>query len=229
MTADRQGSSAEDVPSLCQTERTRLRRKADRGCYELEAVRAILDEALICHVGFAFEGRPWVMPTTFAHVDGYLYLHGAAANFALRSLAEGAETCVTVTLLDGLVLARSAFHHSLNYRSVVVLGEARAVREHEEKLAALEALVEHVMPGRSADARGPNPRELKATEVVALRLDEASAKARTGPPVDAREDYALPVWAGEIPLRLAAGDPLPDDRCTAPLPDYLRRRHRLRG
>jgi len=209
--------------------RTKVRRQAGRGQYARGQIEQILDAGLVGHVAFVADGQPYAIPMLYARIDEQLYLHGSPLSRLLKRTASGTEMCFTVTLLDGLVLARSAFHHSLNYRSVVVLGEARAVREHEEKLAALEALVEHVMPGRSADARGPNPRELKATEVVALRLDEASAKARTGPPVDAREDYALPVWAGEIPLRLAAGDPLPDDRCTAPLPDYLRRRHRLRG
>jgi len=214
VTADRQGSSAEDVPSLCQTERTRLRRKADRGCYELEAVRAILDEALICHVGFAFEGRPWVMPTTFAHVDGYLYLHGAAANFALRSLAEGAETCVTVTLLDGLVLARSAFHHSMNYRSVMLFGRAEAVVDPDEKTRALLAIVDHMVAGRSADTRHPSEKELRATLVVRLRIDEGSAKRRIGGPVEEPEDMALAHWAGLIPLVLMRGEPQRDGEST---------------
>lgn len=161
----------------------------------------------------------------YVRIEDQLYLHGSPLSRLLKGAVSGTELCFSVTLLDGLVLARSAFHHSLNFRSVVVLGQARAVRGQAEKLAALEALVEHVMPGRSGDARGPSAQELKATEVVALRLDEASAKARTGPPIDAPEDYERSVWAGEIPLQLTPGVPVPDERCTAPLPDYLRDDH----
>ena len=206
--------------------RTRVRRRAGRGQYAREQIEQILDAGLVGHLAFVADGQPYAIPMLYARIDDQLYLHGSPLSRLLKRTVSGTELCFTVTLLDGLVLARSAFHHSLNYRSAVVLGEARAVRERKEKLASLEALVEHVMPGRSADARGPDEQELKATEVVALRLDEASAKVRTGPPVDAPEDYALPVWAGEIPLHLAAGDPLPDDRCTAPLPEYLRGEHR---
>ncbi len=198
------------MPALRQTERTRLRRKAERGRSELDAVRDILDEALICHVGFAVEGRPWVMPTTFAHVDGYLYLHGAAANFALRSLAEGAETCVTVTLLDGLVLARSAFHHSMNYRSVMLFGRAEAVVDPDEKTRALLAIVDHMVAGRSTATRHPTENELRATLVVRLPIDEGSVKVRTGGPNDEPEDMALAHWAGVVPLALVRGEPQRD-------------------
>jgi uncharacterized protein len=204
--------------------RTRVRRRAGRGRYEREQIDRILDAGLVGHLAFVADGQPYAIPMLYVRLEDQLYLHGSPLSRLLKGAVGGIDLCFTVTLLDGLVLARSAFHHSLNFRSVVVLGEARAVRDLDEKLAALETLVEHVVPGRSADARGPSVQELKATEVVALRLDEASAKVRTGPPVDAPEDYALDVWAGEIPLHLAAGAPMPDERCSAPLPDYLRRR-----
>src|SRR5215211_1939226 len=160
---------------LAVTDRSRARRKADRARYDWDTVTAILDEALICHLGFALDGRPWVFPTIFARIDDRLYLHGAAANFALKSLASGAEACVTVTLLDGLVLARSAFHHSMNYRSVMVMGTGREVVDAEEKRRALDALVDHVVPGRNAVIRPPTAAELKQTLVIALPLSEASA------------------------------------------------------
>ncbi len=201
--------------------RTRVRRRAGRGQYEREQIDQILDAGLVGHLAFAADGQPYAIPMLYVRLGDQLYLHGSPLSRLLKRAVGGTDLCFTVTLLDGLVLARSAFHHSLNFRSVVVLGPARGVRDPKEKLAALETLVEHVMPGRSADARGPSAQELKATEVVALRLDEASAKVRSGPPVDAPEDYALDVWAGEIPLHLAAGVPLPDERCSAPLPDYL--------
>jgi hypothetical protein len=161
----------------------------------------------------------------YARAGDQLYLHGSPLSRLLGSLADGVSMCFTVTLVDGLVLARSAFHHSINYRSVVVLGRGTAVRAREQKLAALGTLVEHVMPGRSGDARGPNEPELEATEVIVLPIEEASAKIRTGPPVDAAEDYTLQVWAGELPLRVATGAPISDSRCSAPLPDYLRARN----
>lgn len=205
--------------------RTRVRRRAGRGHYERERIEQILDAGLVGHLAFVADGQPYAIPMLYVRVGDQLYLHGSPLSRLLKRAVSGTELCFSVTLLDGLVLARSAFHHSLNFRSVVVLGEARAVRGRAEKLAALEALVEHVMPGRSGDAREPSAQELKATEVVALRLDEASAKARTGPPIDAPEDYELSVWAGEIPLQLTPGVPVPDERCTAPLPDYLRDDH----
>jgi hypothetical protein len=193
------------------TDRSRVRRKADRARYDFSTVAAILDEALLCHVGFAIDGRPWVVPTTFARVDDQLYLHGAAGNFALRTLsAGGVEACVTVTLLDGLVLARSAFHHSMNYRSVMLFGSATAVTDADEKLAALLAIVEHMEPGRSAASRPPTDAELRSTSVVRFPIDEGSAKVRTGGPIDDPEDMALPHWAGVIPLALVRGEPVPD-------------------
>jgi nitroimidazol reductase NimA-like FMN-containing flavoprotein (pyridoxamine 5'-phosphate oxidase superfamily) len=190
--------------------RTTVRRKAERASYDREVVHAILDEALICHVGFESEHGPVVLPTMHARVDDTLYLHGAVGNAMLRTLAAGAPVCVTVTLLDGLVLARSAFHHSMNYRSVVVFGVPTAVEDPERKSAALEALIERIHPGRWTEARPPDDGELRQTLVVALPLDEASAKIRTGPPIDDAEDYALDVWAGVIPLETRRLEGVPD-------------------
>lgn len=203
------------------TERTQVRRLAKRGNYERETVHAILDEALICHAGFVVGGSPVVIPTIHWREGDTLYVHGSAASRMLRTLRDGVDVCVTVTLLDGLVLARSAFHHSMNYRSVVVFGKAREVTG-EEKMRALTSLVEHVVRGRAAEVRGPNEKELRQTLVLALPLDEASAKIRTGGPVDDEEDYALPVWAGVLPLTLTPQTPLADAGVTADLPDYLR-------
>ena len=203
------------------TERTKVRRLPKRGHYDRETIHAILDEALICHVGFVVDGSPVVIPTIHWREGDTLYVHGSSASRMLRSLKEGVDACVTVTLLDGLVLARSAFHHSMNYRSVVVFGKAREV-DGEEKLRALDSLVEHVMRGRSRDVRPPNEIEMRATTVLALPLDEASAKIRTGPPVDDDEDYALPVWAGVVPMKLTRGEPIADAGVTVELPEYLR-------
>jgi len=196
-----------------------------RGAFDRETVYAILDEGFVCHVGFVHDGQPFVIPTAYGRVGDTLYLHGAKASRMLKALAAGGEVCVTVTLVDGLVLARSAFHHSVNYRSVVVFGRARAVGDEGEKNAALEAFTEHVCRGRWADVRWPNAQELAATSVVAVPLAEASAKVRTGPPVDDEEDYALSVWAGVLPLRVAPGEPEPDPRLPSgtSLPDYVER------
>jgi nitroimidazol reductase NimA-like FMN-containing flavoprotein (pyridoxamine 5'-phosphate oxidase superfamily) len=209
-----------------QSPRTTVRRLPTRGAYDRATIEAILDEALICHVGFIVEGQPMVIPTIHARVDDALYVHGSVASRMLRSLEQGVPACVTVTLLDGLVLARSAFHHSMNYRSVVVLGTATAVVDREEKRRVLDALVEHVMKGRSADARPPSEAELNATMVLRLPITEASAKIRTGPPLDDEEDYALPVWAGVLPLELKPLEPVADPRLRAgiELPPYLRER-----
>ncbi|MDP9402035.1 MAG: pyridoxamine 5'-phosphate oxidase family protein [Actinomycetota bacterium] len=202
-------ASDEEV-QLRETDRSRLRRKADRACRDPEVVAAILDEALVCHVGFAIEGQPWVLPTAFARVGSHLYLHGAAGNFALRALAAGAEACVTVTLLDGLVLARSAFHHSMNYRSVMLFGRAERVTDPAEKRAALLAIVDHMVSGRSVATRPPSDAELRATLVVRLAIDEGSAKVRTGGPIEEPADLALGHWAGVVPLSLVRGEPQPD-------------------
>ena len=209
---------------IARTARTTLRRLPQRGSYDRAQVDAILDEAYLCHVGFVLDGQPFVIPTIHARVATTLYLHGAAASRMLKTLAQGVPVCVTVSLLDGLVLARSAFHHSMNYRSVVVLGTAREVQDPAERVRALEAIVEHVLPGRWSEVRAPNERELKATSVLALPIDEASAKVRTGPPVDDKEDHALACWAGVLPLRLTPGEPLPDEGLAAgtPLPAGVR-------
>jgi uncharacterized protein len=198
-------------PAFAPTARTTVRRLPKRGTYDRRAVFAILDEALVCHVGFVGgEGQPFVIPTIHARIDDRLYVHGSAASRMLRTLEQGPAVCVTVTIVDGLVLARSAFHHSMNYRSVVVLGRARLVTDPAEKTKALEAIVEHVVPGRSPEVRAPNPTELQATNVLCLDLVEVSAKVRTGPPVDDPEDMDLPCWAGVVPLALAPLVPVPD-------------------
>ncbi|HYE64537.1 MAG TPA: pyridoxamine 5'-phosphate oxidase family protein, partial [Pyrinomonadaceae bacterium] len=194
------------------TERTTLRRLPKRGKYEREVVYGILDEGFICHVGFTVEGHPVVIPTGYARVGDDLYIHGSQASRMLRALRGGIEVCVTVTLIDGLVLARSAFHHSINYRSVVVFGRASVVKDPAEKLEALRALSEHIVPGRWDEVRQPSQNELKATMVLSLPLVEVSAKVRTGPPLDDEDDYKLPVWAGEVPLRLVAAAPVNDPR-----------------
>lgn len=194
-----------------QTSRTTVRRLPARGAYDRDTVYAIVDEALICHVGFIVNEHPAVIPTIHWRDGDTLYFHGSAASRMLRTLKDGVEACVTVTLLDGLVLARSAFHHSMNYRSVVIYGRAVEVAEEAEKRRALELLVEHIAAGRSADVRAPNDRELKQTLVLALPLREASAKTRSGPPLDDEEDYALPVWAGVIPLHLERKSPVRDE------------------
>ena len=194
------------------TERTRLKRLPARGSYEREVVNRILDEGLVCHVGFVADGGPVVIPTGYGRDGDTLYVHGSAASRMLRTLAGGVRVCVTVTLLDGLVLARSVFHHSMNYRSVVVFGTASVVEDASEKAAALRAITEHIAPGRWAESREPDEGELRKTLVLKVPLAEASAKIRTGPPIDDEPDYGLPVWAGEIPLTLTAGAPVPDPR-----------------
>jgi nitroimidazol reductase NimA-like FMN-containing flavoprotein (pyridoxamine 5'-phosphate oxidase superfamily) len=215
--------NAMSSPELAVTERTRLRRLPQRGSFERARLNAILDEALWCHLGFVLDGQPFVIPTIHARIGERLYVHGSAASRMLRAAAGGLPVCVTASLLDGLVLARSAFHHSMNYRSVVVLGCAREVVEAEEKHAALRAIVEHVAPGRSRDVRGPSPQELKGTTVLWLPIEEASAKVRSGPPLDDEDDYALPCWAGVLPLRLTPGEPLADPRLPqgVPVPGYV--------
>lgn len=194
------------------TERTTLKRLPKRGVYDRELIYGILDEGFICHVGFVVDGRPFVIPTGYARVDDQFYIHGSQASRMLRTVAQGVDVCVTVTLNDGLVLARSAFHHSMNYRSVVIFGKASIVEEKEEKLAALLAFSEHVIPGRWDEIRAPNEQELKATTVLSVPLVEVSAKVRTGPPLDDEEDYAMSIWAGVLPLRLVAGEPIGDPR-----------------
>lgn len=194
------------------TERTKVRRLPDRGKYDAESVYGILDEAFICHVGFVVEGQPYVIPTGFARVNDTLYVHGSAASRMLRTLADGVQVCVTVTLIDGIVMARSGFHSSMNYRSVVILGGATQVEGRDEKLVALAAFSEQVMPGRWKDLRETTDAELKGTLVLSLPLKEVSAKVRSGPPKDDEADYALPLWAGVVPLKLTAGNPIDDPR-----------------
>lgn len=208
------------------TDRTRVRRLPKRGAYDRETIHAILDEALLCHVGFVVDGAPVVIPTIHWRQGDMLYFHGSAASRMLRNLKDGLEACVTVTLLDGLVLARSAFHHSMNYRSVVIFGRATLVESEEERLRALDALVEHVVRGRSKDVRPPNAAELRQTMVLALPIEEASAKIRTGGAVDDEEDYALPVWAGVIPMSLTPGEPVVDRDVTVDVPEYVRKYRR---
>jgi uncharacterized protein len=206
------------------TDRTRVRRLPDRGKYDRETVFSILDEGFICHVGFVVDGQPYVIPTGYARAGDKLYIHGSAASRMLRTLADGVQVCVTVTLIDGLVLARSAFHHSMNYRSVVILGRAAPIEDRGETFEALEALSEHIVRGRWNDVRHPTDAELKATTVLALPLEEVSAKVRSGPPKDDEEDYSLPIWAGTLPLLIVPGTPIPDPRLTSPIdpPPYLR-------
>ena len=204
--------------------RTHVKRGPTRARYETEDIRAILAAGLYCHVGVVYDGHPTIIPTAYAVVDDALCIHGSTANRVMRAVRDGAEACVTVTLLDGLVLARSAFHHSVNYRSVVIYGHAREVTDPEAKTRALTQLVDHIVPGRGAAARPPNREELLRTMVLLISLDEASAKVRTGPPVDDEEDYALDIWAGEIPLRTTASPPLPDPQTEGAVPDEVRRR-----
>jgi hypothetical protein len=206
------------------TERTKVRRLSDRGKYDSESVYGILDEAFICHVGFVVDGQPYVIPTGFARVGDTLYIHGSPASRMLRTLVGGVQVCVTVTLVDGIVMARSGFHSSMNYRSVVILGRAMQVEERDEKLAALAAFSEQVMPGRWKDLRETTDAELKGTLVLTLRLREVSAKVRTGPPKDDEPDYSLPLWAGTVPLKLTAGTPIDDPRLAKGIepPDYAR-------
>ena len=200
------------------TERTRVVREPQRGVYDRESIYKILDEGFVCHVGFCVDGQPYVIPTLFARVGDALYFHGSAVSRMLRCLSEGISVCVTVTLTDGFVLARSVFNHSMNYRSVVALGKATRVDVPQERLEALHAFTEKILHGRWKDARQPNEQELKATSILRLPLTEVSAKVRSGPPIDDDADYALPVWAGVIPLHLAFDAPVRDERCDPALP-----------
>ena len=195
-----------------------MKRLPKRGAYDRETVFRVLDEAFVCHVGFVADGQPYVIPTNYGRVGEILYLHGSAASRMLRTLSEGIPVCVTATLIDGLVLARSAFHHSVNYRSVVVLGTARLVEDPAEKMEALRLFTEHIMKGRWDEIRQPTEQELKATTVLAVPLQEVSAKVRTGGPVDDDEDYELPIWAGVLPLPVLPGAPIADSRLKAGIP-----------
>jgi nitroimidazol reductase NimA-like FMN-containing flavoprotein (pyridoxamine 5'-phosphate oxidase superfamily) len=206
------------------TDRTQVKRLPKRGNYDRETVYNILDTAFVCHVGFTVDGQPFVIPTNYGRSGDTLYLHGSAASRMLNTLSAGVPVCVTVTHVDGLVLARSAFHHSVNYRSVVILGKAQLVEDPAEKMEALRIFTEHVMKGRWSDVRIPTEQELKATIVLSLPLEEVSAKVRTGGPIDDEADYALPVWAGVLPLETVAKAPLPDAqrKNDPPIPEYLK-------
>jgi nitroimidazol reductase NimA-like FMN-containing flavoprotein (pyridoxamine 5'-phosphate oxidase superfamily) len=212
------------------TTRTRVVREPQRAVYDRDTVYRILDEGFICHVGFAVDGQPFVIPTSYGRQDASLYIHGSAASRMLRQMKDGLSICVTVTLLDGLVLARSVFNHSMNYRSVVILGKATLVEDPEEKLEGLRSLSEHILPGRWDDARQPNEQELKATSLLRLPIDEFSAKVRTGPPIDDAEDLTFPTWAGVVPLEIKAGEPINDPLLEPPrdVPEYARNYTRAR-
>jgi nitroimidazol reductase NimA-like FMN-containing flavoprotein (pyridoxamine 5'-phosphate oxidase superfamily) len=206
------------------TQRTRIVREPQRAVYDRAAAYKILDEGFICHVGFVLDGQPFVIPTGYGRIGDNLYIHGSSASRMLRNLDQGIPVCVTVTLLDGLVLARSIFNHSMNYRSVVVLGKAVAVRDPEEKLEALRLLSEHIIPGRWEDSRKPNEKELKATLALRLPITEFSAKVREGDVIDDEEDYSFPTWAGIVPLSTVAGTPIDDARLVPgqEVPEYAR-------
>lgn len=211
--------------NLDQTERTKLQRLPKRGSYDRELIYQILDEAFICHVGFTVDNQPFVIPTAYARVGDKLLIHGSHVSRMMRAvMAQKVDVCVTVTLVDGLVLARSAFHHSMNYRSVAIFGKASVMKGEEEKLAALQAFTEHILPGRWNDVRPPTKNELNVTTVLSLPLEEASAKIRAGGPVDDAEDYEMNVWAGVVPLKLVAGDAIKDSRLHdgVIIPDYIK-------
>jgi uncharacterized protein len=212
------------------TVRTRVVREPHRAVYDRETVYRILDEGFLCHVGFDVDGQPYVIPTSYGRKQANLYIHGSTASRMLRNLQGGVSVCVTVTLLDGLVLARSVFNHSMNYRSVVILGKAMLVQDPVEKLEALRLLAEHIIPGRWADARQPNERELKQTSVLCLPIEEFSAKVRTGPPIDDEEDYSFPTWAGVVPLEMKSGEPIRDSKLdpARDLPEYAKNYSRVR-
>jgi nitroimidazol reductase NimA-like FMN-containing flavoprotein (pyridoxamine 5'-phosphate oxidase superfamily) len=204
--------------SFAPTERTRIVREAQRAVYDRATIYEILDEGFVCHVGFSANAQTYVIPTMYARVGDFLYFHGSAASRMLRNLSDGVSVCITVTLTDGLVLARSVFNHSMNYRSAVALGTSVLVEDPAEKLNALHAFTEKILPGRWNDARQPNEKELRATSILRLPLTELSAKVRTGPVEDDADDYALKVWAGVVPLRLVADPPIRDERCDSSLP-----------
>jgi len=216
------------MSSSTQSDRTTVKRLPKRGQYDRETIDSILDEALVCHLAFVVDDQPYAIPTTFARIDDRLFVHGAAASRMIKTIAGGVRVCFTVTILDGIVLARSAFNHSMNYRSVVVLGTARLVEERAEKLAALRGFTDHVVPGRWAELRPITDQELKGTAVLALPIEEASAKVRTGPPKDDEDDLSWPVWAGVVPLVTTPGDPSPDAHLragVAPFDTARLRRH----
>lgn len=211
------------MSSYTPTDRTRVRRLPERGHYDRETVYSILDEGYICHVGFVVDGKPVVIPTLYGREGDRLYIHGSAASRMLRDLSKGIDCCLTVTLVDALVLARSGFHSSMNYRSVVVFGRAAEITDPEEKNHALAVVSDHLLPGRWAEVRGPSAQELKGTSVLSIELSEVSAKIRTGGPIDDDEDYSLPVWAGVWPLQTRFEAPIPDAKLNdgIPVPGYV--------
>jgi nitroimidazol reductase NimA-like FMN-containing flavoprotein (pyridoxamine 5'-phosphate oxidase superfamily) len=206
------------------TKRTELRRIPNRGSHDWETINQILDAGFLANVGFCVDGQPFVIPTLYGRDGEKLYLHGSAVSRMLRELETGIPTCVTVTLVDGLVLARSAFHHSMNYRSVVAFGSAGKIADPEQKVESLRIISEHIIPGRWADVRQPSEKELKATTVLEFSISEASSKVRSGPPLDDESDYELPVWAGVLPLAMKFRPPIPDNRLIkgVNLPVYVR-------
>lgn len=206
-----------------QTKRNRVTRLPERAKYDEHTIFGIIDEALICHIGFVVDGKPFVIPSIHARDGKRLLLHGSSASRMLKHFKEGHDLCVTITLLDGLVLARSVFHHSMNYRSVVLFGNGRIVEERDQKMHGLKVLTEHLVPGRWEDARLPSEQELNATTLISMSIDEGTAKIRTGHPGDEEEDYDLPVWAGVIPMRLQTLSPIDDERLTEGIavPDYV--------
>lgn len=206
------------MPQFTGTNKNRIKRLPKRGQYDRETIYRILDEATICHVGFVQQEQPYVIPINFARVEDNIVLHGAKASRLLKHIAAGYPVCIEVTIVDGLVLARSVFNHSVNYRSVVLFGRGRAVEDEQEKLSALETITEHLIPGRWQEARLPTSKELNATAVVSIKIDEASAKVRMGPPVDDQEDYDLPIWAGVLPLQEQALAPIRDESLSEDLP-----------
>jgi nitroimidazol reductase NimA-like FMN-containing flavoprotein (pyridoxamine 5'-phosphate oxidase superfamily) len=212
------------MDSITATNRTRVIRHAERGVYDREQIHSILDQGYVCHVGFAIDGQPYVIPTAYGRSGDLLYIHGSAASRMLRSLSQGVAVCVTVTLVDGFVLARSAFRHSMNYRSVVVLGTARLVTDPGEKREALRCFTNHIVPDRWEEVRQPNETEMRSTSVLALPLDEASAKVRSGPPLDIEDDWSSPVWAGVVPVLTQLGEPIPDSHVSPGVPMVDKRR-----
>jgi len=212
------------------TQRSTVRRLPERGSYDFESLYRVLDEGFLCHLGFVVDGQPFVIPTSYGRDGEKLYIHGSAASRMLRHLAQGHPMTMCVTLLDGLVLARSGFHHSMNYRSAVVYGTGRLVEDAEEKMRALLVISEHIVPGRWAEVRGPSDQEMKATAVIRLAVEDFSVKVRSGPPKDEPEDYSLPVWAGVLPLRMTTGEPVPDPEMKRPpeVPGYVRTYKRKR-
>lgn len=217
-----------DIKTLQTTPRSKLKRLPKRGSQERELIYSILDEALIAHVGFITNNQPFVIPMAYGRKSDRLYLHGSSISRLIKTLEQGVEVCLTVTLVDGLVVARSLFHHSMNYRSVVLFGKAELVDNERDKMIALEAFTEQIIPGRWQDARIPNVKELKATTVLSLPIEEGSAKIRKGQPLDDEEDYSLPIWAGELPLRVIAGKPIPDPRLdnAIAIPENIKNYHR---